>query len=424
MSSEGAVLENIRIVLVEPAGPLNIGSVARIMKNMGLRNLVLVNPHCDPLGAEARQMAVHAADILEGAQRVDSIPDALVECYRAIATTGRPRSATATLEHPRQALPWLLDTPSALIFGPEDRGLNNEELNYAQRFIGIPSHPAYPSLNLAQAVAVCCYELYQLTQFPDPIQPIQIAPVAHHPPEPSASMDALEGYFQHLERILLPYCDPLGAEARQMAVHAADILEGAQRVDSIPDALVGCYRAIATTGRPRSATATLEHPRQALPWLLDTPSALIFGPEDRGLNNEELNYAQRFIGIPSHPDYPSLNLAQAVAVCCYELYQLTQFPDPIQPIQIVPVAHPPPEPPASMDALEGYFQHLEHILLDIGFLFPHTAASRMQKIRQIFGRSQLSVSELALLRGILRQTAWATRRKTLDSLDKDKRPTQ
>jgi tRNA/rRNA methyltransferase len=259
--SEGAVLENIRIVLVEPAGPLNIGSVARAMKNMGLRYLVLVNPHCDPLGPEARQMAVHAADILEAAQQVDSIPDALV----------------------------------------------------------------------------------------------------------------------------------------------------------------GCYRAIATTARPRSAATTLEHPRQALPWLLDTPSALIFGPEDRGLNNEELNYAQRFIGIPSHPDYPSLNLAQAVAVCCYELYQITQFSEPIQPVQLAPLEHQPAEPPASMDALEGYFQHLEHILLDIGFLFPHTAASRMQKIRQIFGRSQLSLSELALLRGILRQTAWATRRNGSEPLGTDEK---
>jgi tRNA/rRNA methyltransferase len=220
-----------------------------------------------------------------------------------------------------------------------------------------------------------------------------------------------------------PHCDPLGPEARQMAVHAADILEAAQQVESIPAALVGCYRAIATTARPRSAAA-LEHPRQALPWLLDTPSALIFGPEDRGLNNEELNYAQRFIGIPSHPDYPSLNLAQAVAVCCYELYQLTQFSDSIQSVQPAPAEHQPAEPLASIDALEGYFQHLETVLLDIGFLFPHTAASRMQKIRQIFGRSQLSIPELALLRGILRQTAWATQRNATDPPAKDEKSMQ
>jgi tRNA/rRNA methyltransferase len=219
-----------------------------------------------------------------------------------------------------------------------------------------------------------------------------------------------------------PHCDPLGSEARQMAVHAADILEAAQQVDSIPAALVGCTRAIATTGRPRAGAAVLETPRQALPWLLELPSALIFGPEDRGLNNEELNYAQRFIQIPSHPDYPSLNLAQAVAVCCYELYQLTQTSNALLG-ETFAVEVESSEPLATLDAMEGYFQHLESILLEIGFLFPHTATSRMQKIRQIFGRSQLTESELALLRGILRQTAWATRRSSLNPSASEPMPT-
>ncbi len=75
-------LDSLRIVLVEPAGPLNVGAIARVMKNMGLRQLVLVNPQCDPLGAEARQMAVHAPNILEQAQIVATVPDALVGCQR------------------------------------------------------------------------------------------------------------------------------------------------------------------------------------------------------------------------------------------------------------------------------------------------------------------------------------------------------
>ncbi|MDX2099503.1 MAG: RNA methyltransferase [Leptolyngbyaceae cyanobacterium bins.59] len=89
-------LAKIRIVLVEPAGPLNVGSVARVMKNMGLHHLVLVNPQCDPLSFEARQMAVHAGEVLESAVRVDSLPEALQGCQRAIATTGRPH----TRSHP------------------------------------------------------------------------------------------------------------------------------------------------------------------------------------------------------------------------------------------------------------------------------------------------------------------------------------
>jgi tRNA/rRNA methyltransferase len=175
----------------------------------------------------------------------------------------------------------------------------------------------------------------------------------------------------------------------------------------LPLALEGCFRAIATTARPRSLSTPLEHPRQALPWLLETPSALIFGPEDRGLNNEELNYAQRFMAIPSNPVYPSLNLAQAVAICCYELYQSTLAPQSSQS-QWADEEKAVGEV-ASMDAVEQYFQHLESVLLKIGYLHAHTAASRMQKFRQIYGRSQLSPAELALLRGTLRQVEWAIR---------------
>lgn len=209
----GAGLHNIRIILVEPAGPLNIGSVARVMKNMGLRHLVLVNPHCDPVGAEARQMAVHALDVLESAQRVATLPVALDGCYRAIATTARPRELPAApLEPPRQTLPWLLEAPSALIFGPEDRGLSNAELNYAQRFVGIPSSPEYPSLNLAQAVAVCCYELYQSVN-----SAIDVPPRSLGKHEPNlATVDTINQYIEHLECVLLKigYISPQTAPSK------------------------------------------------------------------------------------------------------------------------------------------------------------------------------------------------------------------
>lgn len=200
-------LHSIRIVLVQPLGPLNLGAIARVMKNMGLKHLYLVNPQCDPLGPEARQMAVHAADILESARVVHSLPQALQGCQRAIATTGKPRTLAATLEPPGRILPWLLEADqensAALLFGPEDRGLDNTELNYAQRFLSIPTSSAYPSLNLAQAVGICCYELYQLAQREDyPHSP----PASVHPMPPShapASLDILEGYYQHLEALLL-----------------------------------------------------------------------------------------------------------------------------------------------------------------------------------------------------------------------------
>lgn len=206
---ENKLLDQIKVILVEPAGALNVGSVARVMKNMGLKQLVLVKPHCDPLGAEARQMAVHASDVLTNAQIVETLPEALVGCQRAIATTARVRNSPLQLESPKEALPWLLQEHlhSALIFGPEDRGLSNQELNYAQRFIYIPSNPEYPSLNLAQAVAICSYELYQLTQ-----QPVEVSDI----PLDLASLDLLEAYYQQLETLLLKigYLYPHTASAR------------------------------------------------------------------------------------------------------------------------------------------------------------------------------------------------------------------
>ena len=194
-------LARVRIVLVEPAGALNVGSIARSMKNMGLRKLVLVNPRCDPFGEDARKMAVHARDILEEAVIVATLSEAIAPCERAIATTARFRSLPTELERPSEALPWLLEAPAALIFGPEDRGLSNEELNYAGRFVRIPSSDAYPSLNLAQAVAICCYELFQsnLDDTPEPSGRVY-TPVGS---EPSAPLELIEGYYRQLEALLL-----------------------------------------------------------------------------------------------------------------------------------------------------------------------------------------------------------------------------
>jgi tRNA/rRNA methyltransferase len=228
-----------------------------------------------------------------------------------------------------------------------------------------------------------------------------------------------------------PQCDRASPEALQMAVHAADILEAAQEVATLPIALQGCQKAIATTGRDRTAlTIHLESPRMALPWLLEIPpdrpfwqSALIFGREDRGLSKEELNYAQRFIRIPSTDVYPSLNLAQAVAICCYELYMEAIAALPIAALPVITSPKPesentaPPLPTlpfpisnlAPLETLEGYYQKLEALLLKIGYLYPHTSASRMEKFRRLFNRAYPSEAEVAMMRGILRQMEWALR---------------
>lgn len=211
-----------------------------------------------------------------------------------------------------------------------------------------------------------------------------------------------------LEQLILvkPRCDYLAEEGRKMAVHGVEVLEKAIVVETLVEALVGCGRAIATTARSRSLPTELETPRTALPWLLteNLNSALIFGREDRGLSNEELNYAQRFVCIPASGEYPSLNLASAVAVCAYELGIASQQLEAETREKL-----PPSEPLATLDALNGYYEQLEAVLLKIGYLYPHTAKARMEKLRRLYNRADLTEQEVAMLRGILRQVEWGVK---------------
>ncbi len=229
-----------------------------------------------------------------------------------------------------------------------------------------------------------------------------------------------------LEQLVLvrPRCDRHDPESLQMAVHARELLDKAQIVDSLPAALVGIERAIATTGEIHDTPTPLEPPRQVLPWLLNPSSskpnapafqsALIFGREDHGLSTQELHYAQRLLQIPSDSAYTSLNLAQAVAVCCYELSQIAAISPEQKPSSLpsfqpnLAIAEPAAEDrPATLEALEGYYKQCESLLLEIGYLLPHTAASRMKRFRRLYHRAQPSNREVKMLRGILRQMRWA-----------------
>jgi tRNA/rRNA methyltransferase len=205
--------------------------------------------------------------------------------------------------------------------------------------------------------------------------------------------------------IVNPQCEVDGEEATRMAVHAIDLLTAAKIVPDLPTALQGCTRVIATTARERAIPTQLETPRQALPWLVESiePTALVFGREDSGLTNAELNYATRYIRIPVGSEYSSLNLAQAVGVCAYELQMCASEPN----VSNVGSNIPQQLDIAPVELVEGYYQQLETLLLEIGYLLPHTAAHRMEKIRRLYNRSQLSPNEVALLRGILRQVKWS-----------------
>ncbi|BBC22606.1 RNA methyltransferase [Pseudanabaena sp. ABRG5-3] len=209
-----------------------------------------------------------------------------------------------------------------------------------------------------------------------------------------------------------PKCDRLSDEAMQMAVHAPEILENAHIVDSLPEALVGCQRAIATAGRIDKGDMKVTSPPQGLSWLSQVAtSAIVFGAEERGLSNAEIQHCQQVLRIPVNPDYPSLNLAQAVGVCCYQWQLLQDDPQSHENLtsQIAQdLLKSAPIDLAPREDIEACYQQLEAVLLKIGYVYPHTAAHRLRKFRNIFDRANLTPSEVAMLRGILRQINWAT----------------
>jgi tRNA/rRNA methyltransferase len=209
-----------------------------------------------------------------------------------------------------------------------------------------------------------------------------------------------------------PKCDRLGDEAKQMAVHAPEILENAKTVDSIPAALIGCQRAIATAGRIDKGEMKVINPPQSLHWLSQVEtSAIVFGAEDRGLSNAEIQHCQQVMRIPVNHNYPSLNLAQAVGICCYQLQLLWENPSCHENLtsQIAQdLVRSSPIDLATREDIEACYQQLEAVLLKIGYVYPHTAVHRLRKFRHIFDRANLSPSEVAMLRGILRQVNWAT----------------
>ena len=154
------------VVLVEPSGPINVGSVARLCENFSVQELRLVSPKCDYLAQEAKKMAVRGLKILEKAMVHKEINSALSDCTRVIATCGRKEHGEIPLNSNKDALCWALKSEReekiALVFGREDRGLSNEELLKANKVISLNTSENYPSLNLSHAVAIV---LHQFNQF-------------------------------------------------------------------------------------------------------------------------------------------------------------------------------------------------------------------------------------------------------------------
>ena len=190
------MLDNLAIVLMKPKYAENVGAAARCAMNMGISRLIIVSNEA-PDREKMLKMATHkAAHLIEDLKRFASLKDALAPFSHVVGTSARQGRKRRIENSPRYILdtilPLLEHNQVALLFGPEDRGLTNQDLKYCQTTVTIPT-AEFSSLNLAQAVAVLCYELYWGVMYPGKI--MQSTPKL-------ASSFELEGMYEHVEKLL------------------------------------------------------------------------------------------------------------------------------------------------------------------------------------------------------------------------------
>jgi tRNA (cytidine32/uridine32-2'-O)-methyltransferase len=206
------IADQIRIVLVETSHSGNIGAVARAMKNMGLGNLCLVNPVSFPDEASYARSA-GASDVLDNAQVVSSLDEAIADCVCVMGTSARGRKVPWPVLAPPDAAAKAAEQsvagPVALVFGRENHGLSNDELQRCHFHIHIPSNPDYSSLNLSMAVQVICYELRMHSlrgsagEESSPYLKPMVAPGDPGWDVPPAPVGDVEAFFRHLEQVLV-----------------------------------------------------------------------------------------------------------------------------------------------------------------------------------------------------------------------------
>jgi len=209
-SLDNSALANIRIVMVDTSHSGNIGAAARAMKTMGMSRLVLVTPKQFP-SDEAIAMSSGATDVLEHAQVVDSLEQAVSDCGFVVGASARSRNLPWPLVNPREMAQQILALPAntnvAVVLGRERSGLTNEELARCHCHVNIPANPDYSSLNVAAAVQVLCYELRMSAQLATgeekPLWGVEWD-------QPLASSAQLEGLFEHWQKLLvdIDFLDP------------------------------------------------------------------------------------------------------------------------------------------------------------------------------------------------------------------------
>ncbi len=192
------------------------------------------------------------------------------------------------------------------------------------------------------------------------------------------------------------------ADATSRASGADEILAAAQVCDSLQEAIADCTLVFGASARDRTLswpTLTVRDCAEKIVARTDfTNVAIVFGRENSGLTNKELDLCQFLLRIPCNPDFSSLNLAAAVQVVGYELFVTSEEK------QVLADTKTDGEVLATSEQLELFYQHLHQALIDIGFMHPDKSKSIMRRLRRIYNRAQLDSKEVDILRGILRMS--------------------
>jgi tRNA/rRNA methyltransferase len=203
--------------------------------------------------------------------------------------------------------------------------------------------------------------------------------------------------------LVAPEADPTDPEARKLSTHGEEILRQARTAPILMEAVGDCLLVAATSARTGGLfrRQSMGPPEGIIPYLVEEmvrgPIALVFGPEATGLTNAEISCCHYLIHIPSDPDYPALNLAQAVVICLYELRRAWMRQT---------------EPPGSLTTAATFeiqdrmFADLRAALEDIHFLYGSKADSLMHALRHLIGRAKPSLMEVDMLLGLARQIRW------------------
>jgi tRNA/rRNA methyltransferase len=214
--------------------------------------------------------------------------------------------------------------------------------------------------------------------------------------------------------LVAPYTFPTNPEARRLATHGLDVLDSARIVSELGEALSDCVFTLATSALTAGVVrrGMIGTPAEMMPALLAAADgghvAIVFGPEPHGLSNDDIGRCHGMLHIPVDPEFSSLNLAQAVTVCCYELRKAWSA-------RITAERNSPAAPIIAPHAdQERMFEHLRDALQAAGFLFGTRQDTLMHAMRQLIGQAMPTPHEVRMLHGLARQLLWVASQRRDD----------